>query len=71
MSPLPLPWPSEVVVFLGLVFNPTTDSGATLGFFGGQSIFLEDFLLDDGCVVPVPLGLSFVAAFFATAYCLM
>ena len=50
-----LPWPSGVAVFFILVFNSTTDLGATLGFLARRSVFSDGFLLVDGLAIPIPL----------------
>ena len=55
MSPLPLPWLSGVTVFSVSAFNPTTDSGTMLGFFGRWLVFSDYFLLIDGLAEPIPL----------------
>ena len=55
MSPLPFPGLIRVTVFLVSAFNPMTDSGTTLSFFGRWSVFSEDFLFVDKLAGPVPL----------------
>ena len=56
MSPLPLPRPRGVTIFLVLAFNLTTSSGTVLGFFGRRLVFSIYFLLEDELVEPVSLG---------------
>ena len=67
MKPFPTPYLARVTVFIPLASNPTTGSNETLGFFGGWSCFGGTFLLEDGWLWFVPLGI-WPPSFYLAAY---
>ena len=57
MKPFLAPCLAGVIVFAPSACNPTTGSNVTLGLFGARSCLEGTFLLEDGLVGFVPLGI--------------